>query len=588
MKLWQKINNVTGNDTKSRYLVDFINQGSKFIVASLPEKFLWTIATESEVDGFDDSSDTPSFTGDAGSSTPYDKILAVYRYDGSTKANIVDNDTTKTFTLSTAGVKKRICTEVADSDIHIFDESNSIKRPTKMFPKFYKLSGKIFIKPDPDYNSDTSATGSYVDADGYTVTVDSLKGDKGVIVYAAPPVIDENTDSWILAEYENIALNYAASMDCLRVGGTQLTNGLSSLSSFITNFPTEQISSIVKPSATFSSVEPTSASLPDSTLFNSIALPSGLSVAISLPQDFTITEQISNITDLANTQDLPTMIQPSSEALDFTQIDDAQAKAKALVDDYGAIGGGDVSGDGDTQVNSQGIQSSQQWLIQEDPEMVEANLAVASQELQRANSQIQEESLKLKRLESNLQSNQSKFTSDLQKYQAETQEEQARIQEQLQKHQADVAREVQEINSQISKYSTEVQKEGARIGADVSIVQAEIGKLQAKLGSQVQKYQTELTSKQATLQKEVQQYQSDIQRYGTEIQQKSQEFQTQVASNQKYVTDASTKIQIAQQQYGLSGQYYQKAINELSAITGAVSAPQQQQQAQRREERKSS
>tara|TARA_R110002012_G_scaffold278366_2_gene465989 strand:+ start:876 stop:2636 length:1761 start_codon:yes stop_codon:yes gene_type:complete len=586
MKLWEKINNVTGNATKARFLVDFINQGSKFIVASLPEKFLWTIATESEVDGFDlVTSGNPPFTGSAGSSTPYDKILAVYRYDGSTKTSV--NDNAKTFTLDTAGVKKRICTEVADSDIHIFDESNSIKRPTKMFPKFYKLSGKIFIKPDPDYNSDTDATGSYVDADGYTVTVNSLKGDKGVIVYAAPPIIDENTDAWILAEYENIALNYAASMDCLRVGGTQLTNGLSSLSSFITNFPIEQISSIVKPSATFSSVEP-SASLPDSTLFNSITLPSGLSVAISLPQDFTITEQISNIPDLANSQNLPTMIQPSAEALDFTQIDDAQAKAKALIDDYGAISGGDVSGEGDIQVNSQTIQSSQQWLIQEDPEMVEANLAVASQELQRANSQIQEESLKLKRLESNLQSNQSKFTSDLQKYQAETQEEQTRIQEQLQKHQADVAREVQEINSQISKYSTEVQKEGARIGADVSIVQAEIGKLQAKLGSQVQKYQTELASKQATLQKEVQQYQSDVQRYGAEIQQKSQEFQSKVASNQKYVTDASTKIQIAQQQYGLSGQYYQKAINELSAITGAVSAPQQQQQAQRREERKSS
>jgi hypothetical protein len=475
MKLWQKINNVTGNDTKSRYLVDFINQGSKFIVASLPEKFLWTIATESEVDGFDlVSSGNPSFTGDAGSSTPYDKILAVYRYDGSTKASVVHTVGSEAFTLTTAGAKKRICTEVSDSDIHIFDESNSIKRPTKMFPKFYKLSGKIFIKPDPDYNSDDNQTGSYVDADGYTVTVTQLTGDKGVIVYAAPPVIDENTDSWILAEYENIALNYAASMDCLRLGGTQLTSALSSLTSFIDNFPNEELSSIIKPSVTFSSVTPSS-SLPSAILFNSISLPSGMSIAVSFPQDFTITEQISNIADLSNAQSLPTMAQPSSEALDFSEINDAQAKAKALIDDYGAIGGGDVSGDGDTQVNSQTIQSSQQWLVQEDPEMVEANVAVAAQELQRANSKIQEESLKLKRLESSLQSNQSKFTSDLQKYQAETAEEQARIQEQLQKHQADVAREVQQINSQISKYSNEVQKEGARIGADVSIIQAEIG-----------------------------------------------------------------------------------------------------------------
>ena len=47
-------------------------------------------------------------------------------------------------------------------------------------------------------------------------------------------------------------------------------------------------------------------------------------------------------------------------------------------------------------------------------------------------------------------------------------------------------------------------------------------------------------------------------------------------------------MQVSQQQYGLSGQYYQKAVSELQSITGALSAPPQQQKGQRQEERKSS
>ena len=596
MKLWEKINNITGNNTKARHLVDFINQGAKFIVASLPEKFLWTIATESEVDGFDNNaSGAPTFSGSAGSSTPYDKILAVYRYDGSTKAGV--NDTNKTFTLTTAGTKKRVCTEVPISDIHIFDEENSIKRPTKMFPKYYKLSGKVFIKPDPDYNSDTNGNGTYTDADGYTVTVESLKGDKGVIVYAAPPVTDENTDSWILVEYENVALNYAASLDCMRQGGvlrdssnTSLTNVATALANYKANFPSNPIV-VSAPSKTISDPTPTTG-LPSVTLFDSISLPSGMVVATNLPSDFAITEGIDSIVDLSISTPLPTMPQTVVESLSFSEIDDAQAKAKALIDDSSNIGGGATA---DTELNSQSIQSSQKWLIQEDPEMVEANLAVATQELQRASSHIQEEQLKLQKTESTLQTNQAKFQADLQKYQAEIAEESARIQEQMQKHQADVAREVQEINSQISKYSTEVQKEGARIGADVQTAQAEIARQQAKFNSESQKYQNELATKQAVMQQEVQQYQSDIQKYSAQVAEKTQIFQADVTICSKFITEANTELQksqghlaISQQQYGLSGQYYQKSINELSAITGGAAAPPEQQTTQRREERKSS
>jgi len=197
MKLWEKVNNITGNSSKSRFLVEYINAGSKFIVASLPERFLWSIASETEINGF--NSTGTSIIGN-GSSLAYDKILSVYRFDGT---------------------KKRIAAEMSAKNIHATDESSSITFPTKMFPKYYKLSGKIYIKPDPDYNahegSGNAFQHAYTNPSGTTVTVDSEQGDKGVIVYSAPPVIDENTDSWVLTEYENVALLYAASLDMLRL-----------------------------------------------------------------------------------------------------------------------------------------------------------------------------------------------------------------------------------------------------------------------------------------------------------------------------------------------------------------------------------
>ena len=112
MKLWEKVNNITGNGSKARFLVEHLNAGAKFIVSSLPEKFLWSIASEVEIDGFDSTG--ASIIGN-GSSLAYDKILAVYRNDGT---------------------KKRVAQEIADYAIHSADEPTSLNFPTKMFTKY--------------------------------------------------------------------------------------------------------------------------------------------------------------------------------------------------------------------------------------------------------------------------------------------------------------------------------------------------------------------------------------------------------------------------------------------------------------------
>ena len=76
MKLWQKINTVTGSSTKSRHLVALLNEAAIWIVNSLPEKFLWSIATESTVNGWESDAATAA-TINEGSSVAYDKILAM-------------------------------------------------------------------------------------------------------------------------------------------------------------------------------------------------------------------------------------------------------------------------------------------------------------------------------------------------------------------------------------------------------------------------------------------------------------------------------------------------------------------------------
>jgi hypothetical protein len=196
MKLWEKVNNITGNGSKARFLVEHLNAGAKFIVSSLPERFLWSVASETEVLGF--SSTDVNLIG-SGSGIAYDKILSVYRFDSG---------------------KKRVAQEMPDVAIHASDENTSLSKPTKMFPKYYKLSGKIYIKPDPDYNDHTGANTYRELGKAEDTSVAAGNGDKGVIVYSAPPLIDENTDAWVLTEFENVALLYAASLDFLRLSNS--------------------------------------------------------------------------------------------------------------------------------------------------------------------------------------------------------------------------------------------------------------------------------------------------------------------------------------------------------------------------------
>tara|TARA_R110000744_G_scaffold345879_1_gene451317 strand:+ start:810 stop:2495 length:1686 start_codon:yes stop_codon:yes gene_type:complete len=557
MKIWEKINNITGNNSKSRHLVPYLNAGSKFLLSALPEKFLWTIASESEINGFSEAG--ASEIGE-GSSIAFDKVLAVYRFDSG---------------------KKRICVEAPDKNIHIFDEASSLLKATKMFPKFYKLSGKIYIKPDPDYNNQSgNNTETYTELGASSVTsVSAGAGDKGVIVYSAPPIVDENTDSWILAEYENIVLFYAASLDHFR------------LSSVYRDLCKVQIDGVANGTLNLDTTVfiPSGVNITKSlTAFAfTTELPNDFSITKALPSTISLTKSLPTISGIASP--LPSAFTPPdvisspselSHNVDVASVGDALNKAQSLIDD--------TSGGAYTT-------SAEGWLADEDSEMTAATIGVANAELGRAQAILAKEKTKLEGYSSDVNQKLSKYQNDISNYSSEVQKESSRVSSELAKYQADISKQVAVFQSDVAEYQAEISKEGARANIDVSNYNAELNKEKIRIETSLGKWQADLS-------KAVQVFQSNLQIYQAEVQSEVQRIGADVSRSQADVAKASADLQRQIQQFGLdmqaaaaytqksqasiqtSGMYYQRAMNELSAITGSVAAPAQQQSSQRAEQ----
>lgn len=585
MKLWEKVNNITGNDTKARYLVEYVNAGAKFILASLPEKFLWTIASEVEVTGWNEAG--TDILGN-GSSLAYDKILAVYRLDSG---------------------KKRVAQESPDNSIHIFDEADSLLTATEMFPKYYKLSGKIYIKPDPDYNS-SGANKTYTPLGGSSTTVNAGTGDKGVIVYSAPPIIDENTDDWILTEYENIAILYACSLDYMRLASyyrglckTEIdkifATTIESFSNTLpSNYPvfnfTESVPSkfnLTKtiPQFVFNKDLPTNVSLTKS-LPSSISitnpLPSAINVSKSLASDFNPGLSLPNYNS-------ESIVINASEV--FGDINNAESILES----------GFTSGDFSAKTSKSAIY----WLEDEDPEMVNATTNVLQAELALGRERLITEKTKLEEFGAKVDQNRADFTSNLEKYSSEVQREATRVNTFISNYQADLQKEIQRINTEVSKYQSELQKETQRFNGDIASYQAELTKEQANknidlqnytadLNRAVQKYQNELASYTSEIQKEQLRIASDLQVHGAKLneanikyQADALKFNSEMSKANSYLQESGIRLQTAsaytqksRDSVQSSQLFLSRAVGELQAITGAITAPEQQQQSQRREQ----
>jgi len=567
MKLWQKINTVTGSSTKSRLLVALLNEAAIWIVNSLPEKFLWSIATESTVNGWESDAATAD-TINEGSSVAYDKILAVYRNDGSANGTVI----------------RRMCREVPDKLAYAFDESNSIYHPTKMFPKFYKLSGKLFIKPTPDYNDDTESHTYTKPGAGSATTVGAAAGDKGVVVYAAPPVVDENTEAWVLVEWENVVIMYAGALDMLRQSAadqtsstTELTTVGTLLSTYNSAVPSvTAISSPALPTYSLTGSMPTISitdyvdeviqALPTLGAIETLSLPTIPSAVLSYsaPSGYTLPSALENVND-----SLPTFVPPVMNAPKFS--------------------------DADTHVSS------------EDPEMVQARTAVIAQQVNEYNASLQG-------AVQDFNSNLSKFSADVNKAMQDAQTEMGAYSAQQRDQVQSFQKEVEQYRNDVQKYTAEVgakvqefqQKEQAKTGRYNAEAQAFINHFNAKMGQAMQKYQQRAASEVQRFQQEVAKYSQenqtgiskyqqdvakDIQKYTAEIQGKRTEFQSEMEAAKKSLEQAQIRLQTSSQYQQKSQDKFQKynalyraALQELISVTGAQMAPPQQQAEQRGEE----
>lgn len=570
MKLWEKVNNLCGCDSKSRVIVEHLNQAAKWVVSSLPEKFLWSVASTSEV------------TAGAGSGIAYDKILAVYRKQSS---------------------NKRLAKEVPDHLAYAFESnSGSLFSATTLFPKYYKLEGKIFIKPDPDSTN------------------------TGIIVYAAPPIVDENTDSWVLAEWENIVLMYAGALDYLRQSEKKQSSAAAELSTVNTllgtynsDVPTYSAPSPPSvPSFSFSGTDPdfTAAALhfdPPTFSFTDT-----LSIGTLSPDDpnigaaptpsitYTAPTTPSLPTSITHGSSLPTLSLPGDHGVTSTVIDDAVTKAQNLIDSASSEGGLD--------------QDAEDLLNEEDSEMLQAVVSTASQEIQRALAAVAKERLLLDDYSEEVQKGIQAFQQDVAKWQAELQRlvsdadtklktystkqadavqtMQAQIadaQDALGAYQAESNAKIQQMQAQVGEFSADAQasvsvyvaERDTAIQKFTAQAQQSLGEFQAKVSEYIQDNTMRIQEYQATVNKLIQDYQAKIQGNTATFTNGLAEAKKSLEQAQIRLQTSQSYTQQSQQDFQRSTTLYQWALGELTAATGAASAPPQQQAAQRSEEKSS-
>ena len=265
--------------------------------------------------------------------------------------------------------------------------------------------------------------------------------------------------------------------------------------SAIDNFPSEMYHGVVLYAAAqllHHKMASLNAKLPtdldaDTTVFNAIQdIGESLSLTASLP-NWSTSKGLPDTIDIAS--DLPGGWTDLSSAMPTLNIStslsseygDALTQAKNLIDV--GITTDEASGtDEDSTPQSAGY-----WLKDEDEEMVQSTLTVASQELQRASAH-------LAKFQADINKEVQEFTVDMQTFQAKLSEEQA------------------DINAAAQKVSTELAVDSSIASTDVAIYQAELQKEQTRFNAEITKYQAELQSDMESLNYELQEWNANLQK----------------------------------------------------------------------------
>ena len=621
MKIWEKVNNITGNSTKARFLVEYINAGAKFILAALPEKFLWTVASETEIDGWD--SDGNDMIGE-GSAIAYDKILAVYRHDG------VDLNGNK---------KKRIAAEAPDDNIHIFDEDNSLLRATNMFPKFYKLGGKIFIKPDPDWNNDSIALDTqgnptsandhayYKLGESTTTNVPAQTGDKGIIVYSAPPIVDENDEAWILTEYENVAIFYAGSLDFLRLSSVYRDLCKSEVDEVV---GADGLLDTYRTKVTNSSFDPTTATdgstnvaIPNKVISFNVGtplpsfsfsgnLPSNMVIPESIPSSFTFTEDLPTFaftdslpvglnvsktlpTSISETNSLPSSITlsavlpsdinitsslPSAFSAPTTSIPSGVnivtplptfSISSTLPDDFSntldlPTMGIDVYNFSSTDINDALTNAKNLVDVDiSDDDLSSAESAaywLSDEDTEMVSATLATAGQEINRATSELGVQKTK----LEEFASKVNSNVSKFSAELTKYQAKTESELADAKVKSDKYNSEVSKETGKVGSDIQKYQAEVQKETGRVEHEVNKYKAEVDKELSKVKTEVDKYNIELTKEINRVTSGIQKFEQQIVKDvqvyQKEIEVYNSEIQGEAAKKGIDITVYQRELEK--------------------------
>ena len=202
------------------------------------------------------------------------------------------------------------------------------------------------------------------------------------------------------------------------------------------------------------------------------SLPNTISIASSLPGDWT---------DLSSSMPTLNLADNLAGGSFFTNYQAALTKAQNLIDI------GIVTDEASGTADDATPQSAGYWLKEEDPEMVSANLATASQELQRATAILQEH-------QADVNKQVQEFTVDMQTFQAKLSEEQAGL------------------SAAAQKVSTELSVDSTIASTDVAIYQAEMTREQTRYNAEVTKYQADVQGKMQSLNYELQEWNANLQK----------------------------------------------------------------------------
>lgn len=488
--LLARVRAITGStDTYSTdtQVVDFLKSSCDFVINQIPKKLLWPVASNSDSiidgNGFVCASDTIIDARRNG--IPCEELDNKYAYAHESALTV-----------------------------------DSIFERTVIFPGYILRNGRVFIKPDP--------TDSAV----------------GIVTYVAfPTIADDTEDTWTFRIFNNLIFQYAAGFDYLAVGSywrkigeTELNSIVSDVSASLINFagaiPTWSAVTMdaipAVPTVTISYTGPSGYSLPESiTLVTS--LPSTISLNSTLPADMSLTTNLPDSFSISAT--LPTY-SPQSLSLSYTDITDALTKALSFIDNASGLGSS--------------AQTAEQYLApsSEDAEMVNAIVNTASQEVNRANSSIQKEIVKIQEYSNGIQQALGQFNGDVSKYQSETQKEVSGISSQMEIYRGEVEREARRIEASLNKYQSELAKEAKRIESDTTIYRVELEKEVADVNASIESYKAEQQDSISTMQAAINDAQLQIQLWSERVNEVINKYQADVNGEAKRFEDALAKARI--------------------------------------------